>query len=342
MNLLEVSQFLNCEMAAIDQEKATQITILGVGALDKAGPDQVTFFHNAKYYQQAIDSAAAAIITAEALPFNGKKKPICLLAKNPYAAWARLVQKFYPPIHSFSGVAEQAKICPTATLGENVTVYPNAFIDANAVIGSGTVIYPGVFIGTKVVIGENCIIYPNVSIMQETEIGHAVTIHAGSVIGADGFGFAPEGMQNLKIPQIGKVVIGDHVEIGANVCIDRAAVGITRIEDQVKLDNLVQIGHGVTVGKSALIAAQFGAAGGAKLGERFISGGQSSISGHVEVPPFVTLGGKSAITRTPLKGTTVMGVPAIAAHDWRRLQVYLKKLPELFRDVKTHIKLIKG
>ncbi len=319
---------------------STQIN--GLATLEGAKKGDITFYHNPAYYKQALVCQASAIISHTPIEFeDGENAPLVLLVHNPYVAWAKVVQLFYPITHSQTGISSDATVHETVKMGEGVVIYPKVHIDKNVTLGDGVVIYPGCHVGESSVIGDRTILYANVSVYHQVSIGQDTIIHSGSVIGADGFGFAPDRDKNWKIPQIGTVKIGNHVEVGANVCIDRAALEETIIEDYVKLDNQIQIAHGVKIGHSSMIAAQFGAAGGAQIGKRFLCGGQASVSGHVNVPESVTCGGRTAITRTPQKGETVMGYPAIKANDWRRLQVYLKKLPEAFASLKELKKKLK-
>ncbi len=341
INLEEVITLLKGELLVDKTDKIKDIhhiEIEGLATLETAKSGDICVYHNPKYYQEALKSGASVIITKDQIKFPpNENTPIQLLVANPYASWAKLGELFHPKMHSYNSISKDADIHETSSLGEGVVVYPRVFIDKKASIGPRCVIYPGVFIGQGVVIGSDTIIYSNVSIMENVKIGNYVIVQPGAVIGGDGFGFAPDGDEIIKVPQTGSVCIGNHVEIGSNVCIDKASKGDTIIEDFVKLDNLIQIGHGVKIGRASMIAAQFGAAGGAEIGKNFLCGGQSSIIGHLKIPDRVTCGGKSAITKVPDSGTTVMGVPSMPANEWRRLQVYLKKLPELFNQVKSLI-----
>ena len=341
INLEEIVTLLKGKLLADKTHNIKDIRhveIKGLATLEAAKSGDICVYHNPKYYQDALKSKATVIITKDQIKFpSNQKTPIQLLVTNPYACWAQLGELFHSKIHSFKEISNDAHIHESSSLGEGSVVYPGVFIDKKASIGPRCVIYPGTFIGQGVIVGSDTIIYPNVSVMENVKIGNHVIIQPGAVIGGDGFGFAPSGDEIIKVPQTGSVCIGNHVEIGSNVCIDKASKGDTVIEDYVKLDNLIQIGHGVKVGRASMIAAQFGAAGGAEIGKNFLCGGQSSIIGHLKIPDKITCGGKSAITKVPNSGATVMGVPSMPANEWRRLQVYLKKLPELYKQVKSLI-----
>lgn len=300
--------------------------------LDTADRTAVSFLHNPKYARAATSSHAAVIIAAE--PIEGAQAST-LVVTNPYACWARTGQHFYPKKHAFANISEKATIAETTTLGTSPRIAANVTIGENTQIGNNAVLYPGVVIGAEVKIGDNALIYPNVVIGDATVVGDHVIIQAGAVIGSDGFGFAPDRKEIIKVPQLGSVRIGHHVEIGANVCIDRGAIGETILEDYVKLDNLIQIGHGVRIGHMSMLAAQTGIAGGTAIGHHFVAAGQVGINGHIKIPENVTCGGQSAIVKAPDTGQTVIGFPAIDANLWRRQQVRLKQLSDLFKRVKT-------
>jgi UDP-3-O-[3-hydroxymyristoyl] glucosamine N-acyltransferase len=201
-------------------------------------------------------------------------------------------------------------------------------------IGDRTVIHPGVYLGSGATIGEDTVIYPNVTIKASSVLGNSVIVHAGTVIGSDGFGFAPEGQVHRKIPQIGNVVIEDNVEIGANVCIDRATIGTTRICRGTKIDNLVQIGHNVVIGEDSIVVAQVGISGSTEVGRHVVLAGQAGIVGHIQIGDNAMVGAQAGVTRSIPAGERVSGYPAQKHTVSKRLNACLQRLPSLFRKVK--------
>jgi UDP-3-O-[3-hydroxymyristoyl] glucosamine N-acyltransferase len=235
-----------------------------------------------------------------------------------------------------TGVSDKAYISPTAKIGEDCYVAPFAYIGDNVVVGNGTTVHPNAVICDNASVGEDCIIYPNVTIYHDCKIGNRVILHAGAVIGADGFGFAPTANGYDKIPQIGIVTIEDNVEIGANTCVDRSTMGTTIIRKGVKLDNLVQIAHNVDVGSHTVMSAQVGVAGSCKIGEWCMLGGQVGVAGHITVGDRTYAGAQSGIPggRMIKNGNcTVMGYPAIEQKNFARSAAVYKNLPELVAQV---------
>ncbi|MDY6348855.1 MAG: UDP-3-O-(3-hydroxymyristoyl)glucosamine N-acyltransferase [Bacteroidales bacterium] len=222
-------------------------------------------------------------------------------------------------------------MAPTATLGHNLYLGVLVWVGAGGLIGDGASLYPHTVVGDRVTIGARTTLYAGVKVYEDCSIGTDCILHAGAVIGADGFGFAQQDGEYLKIPQIGNVEIGNYVEIGANTCIDRATMGSTRIHDHVKIDNLVQIAHNVTVGEGTAFAAQAGVAGSAKIGAKCIVAGQAGISGHLSIDDGSVIGAQSGVTHSLKKGV-YLGSPAIPASEERKLIVLRRKLPELYQQ----------
>ena len=233
-----------------------QMVIKGVAGIKEATPAEITFLSNPRYAKELEKSQAGAIIVSPDFPTAGKAAIIC---DNPYLAFARILALFNPPEQVIpAGINATAVISPQAKLGANVAIGPAVVVEAGTSIGNNCVIYPGVYIGRETNIGPDGLIYANVSIREKISIGARVIIHSGAVIGSDGFGFVPQSGGHFKIPQVGSVVIGDDVEIGANVCVARGTLGNTSIGSGTKIDNLVQIAHNVQVGTNCLIVAQAG------------------------------------------------------------------------------------
>ncbi|MGZ9147844.1 MAG: UDP-3-O-(3-hydroxymyristoyl)glucosamine N-acyltransferase [Candidatus Deferrimicrobiaceae bacterium] len=307
--------------------------VAGIAPIEEAGPGQVTFLANPKYIRIAKDSKATAIIAKEVVP---GAQTAFLLSDNPYFAFACAMEAFHPPARPAPGISDKAVVDPSARLGRDVTVAPFVVIQEGAEVGDRTALFPGVYVGKGVTIGPDCLAYPHVVLYHDVTVGSRVILHAGCVIGSDGFGFAPTAEGFRKIPQVGTVEIGDDVEIGANTTIDRAALGVTRISRGTKLDNLVQVGHNVVIGSDTVIAAQAGISGSVRIGSRVMIGGQAGLAGHLEVEDGIQLGAKSGVPNSlrVSEARVWSGIPAMPHPVWLRMATLLPKLPELFRRVK--------
>jgi UDP-3-O-[3-hydroxymyristoyl] glucosamine N-acyltransferase len=306
--------------------------IAGIAPLNVAGPDQITFAVNAKYLQQAADSKAGAIIVPRTIaPPRGIN---LVLADNPQVAFNAVVALFHPPHRPDPGVSSHAVVASDACLGQRVAVGAFASIGNRSTIGDRTVIQHGVFIGRHVSIGKDVLIHPNVTILDFCRIGDRVTIHPGTVIGSDGFGFVPDGGRFHKIPQIGIVQIDDDVEIGAGNTIDRATLGRTWIQRGVKTDNLVHIAHNVVIGEDSVIVAQVGIAGSTKVGHHAILAGQAGISGHLTIGNNVTVGPMTGVAKDIADGEVVSsGSPAMPHRTWLRVQRIIPSLPDMKKQI---------
>lgn len=293
----------------------------------------LTFLANPKYTHHIYDTkATAAIVNADFVP----EKPVqCTLikVKDAYIAFATLLDFYNRSKKVKKGISSHACIAETAKIGENVYIAEFVSVGENAVVGDNTQLFPHVCIGDDVKIGSDTILHSGVKVYAECIIGNHCIIHAGSVIGADGFGFAPKDGDFIKVPQIGNVVIEDSVEIGANTCIDRATMGSTLIHKNVKLDNLIQIAHNVEIGEGSAFAAQAAVAGSAKIGSHCIFGGKAGVIGHIKVGDNVMVGAQSAVSHTVEGNQILLGSPAIPLNEEKRLIIYRKKLPELFKKV---------
>lgn len=307
--------------------------ITTVCKIEEGTPGGLTFLANPKYTHYVYETAAtAAIVPAD---FTPEKAVKCTLIKvpNPYVAFATLLDFYNQSKKSKKGISPQACIAPSAKVGKDVYIGEFVSVGENVVIGDNVQLYPHVCLSDEVKIGAGTTLHSGVKVYAECVIGNNCIIHAGSVIGADGFGFAPQEDNFVKIPQIGNVVIEDNVEIGANTCIDRATMGSTFIRKNVKLDNLIQIAHNVEVGEGSAFAAQVAIAGSAKIGKHCIIGGQSAVVGHITVGDHVMVGGQAAVSHTLEGNQIVLGSPAIPVSEEKRLIIYRKKLPDLFKRV---------
>lgn len=301
------------------------LIITGVAGIAEAGPGQITFLSNPKYRNLLKSCRASALISAQEEGFKGA----FLLHPHPYLAFAKVMNIFYQKVLAPREVSERAYVSPSATIGQDVCIYPFVFLAERAVVGDRVTIYPHVFIGEGVTIGDDSIIYSGVSIREGCVIGRRVIIHCGAVIGSDGFGYAREGDSQVKIPQVGNVQVDDDVEIGANVTIDRAVLGTTWVKKGVKIDNLVQIAHNVIIGENSIIVAQVGISGSSRLGKGVVLGGQVGVAGHVNIGDGVTVAGQSGVTKDVPAGRTVSGLPAVPHQSWLRAQMSFLKLPHL-------------
>jgi UDP-3-O-[3-hydroxymyristoyl] glucosamine N-acyltransferase len=301
--------------------------------VEEAGPGQVTFLSNPKYATQARETKAAAVIAKERIP---GARCAFLLSPNPYHAFACALELFHPPARPAPGISPMASVHPGASLGKDVSIGPFVVVEDGAIVGDRVSLYAGAYVGREAIVGEETLIYPHVTLYQGVRVGRRVILHAGCVIGSDGFGFAPSAEGYRKIPQVGIVEIGDDVEIGANTTIDRAAMGVTRIGRGTKLDNLIQVGHNVTIGTDTVIAAQAGISGSCRIGNRVMIGGQAGLAGHLEVGDGVMLGAKTGVAGSlgTAESTAWSGTPAMPHKTWLRMVTLLPSLPELFRRVK--------
>lgn len=301
--------------------------------LEDAGPGQVTFLSNPKYVTHARETKASALIAKE--PVAGARCAF-LLAQNPYHAFACALELFHPAQRPPAGVSPVANVHPGASLGKEVSIGPFVVVEDGAVVEDRVALYAGCYVGKGVRIGEESTLYPRVTLYDGVQIGCRVILHAGCVVGSDGFGFAPSATGYRKIPQVGIVEIEDDVEIGANTTIDRAVMGVTRIGRGTKLDNLIQVGHNVTIGRDTVIAAQAGISGSCRVGDRVMIGGQVGLAGHLEVGDGVMLGAKSGVAGSirATESAAWSGIPAIPHKTWLRMAMLLPSLPELFRRVK--------
>jgi UDP-3-O-[3-hydroxymyristoyl] glucosamine N-acyltransferase len=306
--------------------------ITGAAPIESAHPGEISFIANPRY-RQFIETTNASALVLD-MDIICAHKPV-IRHKNPYLIFAKIVDRLYTdPVLAAPGIGPRAVIEPGAQIGANCSIGSLCHIRATAKIGDNCTLVSSVYVGDNAELGNNCLIHPGVRILHGTRIGKRSIIHAGTVIGSDGFGFAPspEGMKKIK--QIGWVEIGDDVEIGANVTIDRGALGPTVIGRGTKIDNLVQIAHNVQIGEDCLIVSQVGISGSTKLGDRVILGGQVGLVGHIDLGDDVRVGAQSGVPKSVPAGKTVFGYPARDIMETKRIEASLTRLPDLFKRVR--------
>lgn len=313
------------------------------GKIEEAKEGQLTFFSNPKYEEYLYKTNASIILINEDFELKQPVAAILIRVPDAYTAFATLLTKYQEIVQQqLAGIQQPSYIAQTASYGDNVFVGAFAYIGENVKIGSNTKIFPNAFIGDNVIIGNNCAIDPGVKIYHDCKIGNHVNILAGTVIGSDGFGFAPQPDGTfIKIPQLGNVIIEDHVDIGANATIDRATVGSTIIKSGAKLDNLIQIAHNVEVGNCTVIAAQAGISGSTKIGKGVLIGGQAGIVGHIQLGDGAKVNAQSGVSKSIEPGKTVTGSPAYDYTAALRSQAIARNLPEMERRIKELEALVK-
>ncbi|OGX44539.1 MAG: UDP-3-O-(3-hydroxymyristoyl)glucosamine N-acyltransferase [Omnitrophica WOR_2 bacterium RIFCSPLOWO2_02_FULL_63_16] len=307
--------------------------ISGISTLDGAQPGELAFAEHEKYVPQVRQTRASAVIVSKAFPPIDQKN--LLRVANPRAAFVKVMYLFQSSTPSLTGIHETAVIDPGAHLGEGVAIGEHAVIRSGARIGARTLIDSGVHIGSDVVIGEECVIAPNVVIRYGTRIGHRVIIHGGTVIGGDGFGYVWSGGRHVKIPQLGNVVIEDDVELGCNVCVDRATFGSTLIKRGTKVDNLVQIAHNDAIGEDVIMTGQVGLSGSVTIGNRAVLGGKAGVVDHITIGDDARIGAASPVTKDVKAGEVVWGFPARPIDRVKKELASLSLLPKLLKHVRA-------
>jgi UDP-3-O-[3-hydroxymyristoyl] glucosamine N-acyltransferase len=316
--------------ARLDGDPARVVT--GVAPLDSAGPDQISFLTDARYHDAARSSRAGAFLVArDAADLPGPT----LRCAAPQQALIELVRLFHPAATAPPGVDRTAVVAGDARVDPTASVGALCVIESGAVLGPGVRLHALVYVGCGVEIGDGAILYPHVSVREGVRIGRRVVIHAGAVLGADGFGFAFDGTAHRKVPQVGGVLIEDDVEIGANTTIDRATFGDTIVRRGTKIDNLVQIGHNVEVGEHSLLVAQVGVSGSSRLGRGVVLAGQVGVADHVTLGDGVVAGAQAGIPSSLEAGARVLGTPARPIGQARRIMVAEMRLPELLQRVRA-------
>lgn len=307
--------------------------IRGIASIDEARPGDITFAESLRFLQTAGQSDASAIIAPESAS-DGAVTKVLIAVPNPRLAFAQLLDLFAPEQFLQRGVHASAVVGSDFRYGENLTVGANCVIGENVRIGNNVTIHPLSYLSDDVEIGDNTIIMPQVTLLRGTIVGSYCTIHSGSVLGADGFGYVTVGGKHRKIPQIGNVAIGDHVEIGANVTIDRARTGTTRIGSGTKIDNLVHIGHNCQVGEDCIIIAQVGLAGGVEVGRGVIIAGQAGVKEQVKIGDRAVVGAQTGVMGDVPAGAFVSGYGAKPHKEAMRATAAANRLPDLFEKVR--------
>ncbi len=312
--------------------------ITGASGLEEAGPGDIVFIMDDRFLSQARNSKAGAFVVHRSMADCRSPQ---IVVPHPAQAFAKLVHHFFVPARTARGIAEQMCRGEEVEIGSDPSIWPQVTLGNRVKIGNRVTLYPGVFIGDESVIGDDCILYPNVVIREGMTIGSHVVIHSGTVIGSDGFGYVQDQGQHWKVPQIGTVVIEDHVEIGANVTIDRATFGETRIRRGTKIDNLVQIAHNVTVGENSILVAQVGIAGSTTLGHHVMVGGQVGIADHLHIGNQAMIAAGAGVHKNVEAGQIVSGMPALPHETSLKAHVVIARLPEMrqqVRDLEQRIK----
>jgi UDP-3-O-[3-hydroxymyristoyl] glucosamine N-acyltransferase len=326
LTALEIAKHLNGKVLG-----NPGLELSGFSPADRAVHGDLTCAENETYFQQAEASAASAIMVSG--DFTSTTKTL-IVVPNARVAFARVLPLFFPEPTFAPGVH------PSSVIGKGSKIHPSVHIGAaciigeNVCVGEGTILKGLVFVGSGSQIGRNCTIFPNVTVYEGSQIGDRVRIHSGSVVGSDGFGYVLDEGIHRKVPQIGNVIIGDDVELGACVTIDRGALGPTTIGAGTKIDNLVQIGHNVCIGEHCIVVSQVGIAGSCRLGNYVVLGGQVGIAGHIKIGNNVTIAAKSGVMNDIPDGEKLFGTPAIASLQARRQMVAISQLPELIKRVR--------
>tara|TARA_B100000686_G_scaffold345042_1_gene428843 strand:- start:2741 stop:3766 length:1026 start_codon:yes stop_codon:yes gene_type:complete len=308
-----------------------ELEIVGVCSIDDAKPGCVAFLDSKKYLTKLLKSSASAVLTATALETDKAQ----IITPGPKLAFAKLLEEFFPQPCPEPGIDSRASLGENISIGNGVKIYEFASIGDGSIIGDNTVVYPGSVVGKNCNIGSDCVLHANVTLYPGAELGNRVVLHSGSVIGADGFGYTmDEKGHHFKIRQVGNVTIEDDVEVGANSCIDRAAIGETRIKRGTKIDNLVQIAHNCSIGEHSVIVAQAGIAGSAVLGRYVVLAGQVGVGDHVTLGDKVTLASRTAAFRDIESGEVHGGFPSVPINIWKKYALQLPKLPELLKRVR--------
>ena len=308
-------------------------TVNTFAKIEDGKPGAISFLSNPKYTHYIYDTESSIVLVDKSVELEKPTKATLIKVDNAYECVAKLLQLYESMKPKKTGIDSLAFISPSAKIGENVYIGAFAYIGANVVIGDGCQIYPNVVICENAKVGNDCLFYPNVTIYHDCHIGNRVTLHAGSVVGSDGFGFAPSENGYDKIPQIGIVTIEDDVEIGANTCIDRSTMGSTYVRKGVKLDNLVQIAHNTDIGANTVMSAQVGIAGSTKVGQWCMFGGQVGIAGHITIGNKVFLGAQSGVPSSLKDNQTLIGTPPMEKLPYFKSQAIFQKLPDLYKQI---------
>lgn len=324
------------------------ITVSGLSKIEEGEKGTLSFLANPKYEDHIYSTEASIVIINKSFEPQQEinSKTTLIKVEDAYSCFAKLLGMYDQAMAKAPQIEKMSFVSESATIGKDVYIGAFAYISDGAVIEDGAHIYPNSYIGDNVRIGASTKLFAGVKIYRDCVIGKSCTIHSGAIIGADGFGFTPNSENNYqKVPQIGNVILEDHVEIGANTCIDRATLGSTIIRKGVKLDNLVQIGHNVVINDNTVMAAQVGVAGSTKLGKNMMVGGQVGIVGHISLADGVMIGAQAGVPKTIKKeGTVLLGSPAYDADDYKKSYMGFRRLPQILdrlRAVEEELKKLK-
>jgi len=326
------------QIGGVVRQGDAAVSIVGVEGIESAGPGQLSFIANKKYLPHLKTTDAAAVIVPDTGEFTAAARedvPVLIAHPQPYYAFMLALRMFHPEdTHPEPGIDPTASIGAGVDIAAGVHIGKNAVVEDDATIGAESCILPGCYVGHGTKIGSQTTIGPNVSLLHKCELGDRVRVHPGTVIGADGFGYAPLDGVHHKIPQVGKVVIEDDVEIGACVCIDRATMGETRIKKGTKIDNLVQIAHNVQVGEHTIIVSQVGISGSTKVGKNVTLAGQVGLAGHIDIGDGTIIAAQSGVAGSLPANSRMFGSPARDLAKEKRLHVLVGKLPEMAKRLK--------
>jgi len=324
-------------------EGNAEVQVASFGKIEEAEAGQLAFLANPKYEDYLYNTRASIIIVNETQELKQSITATLIRVPDAYTAFATLLSKYQEIVsQQMVGIQEPSYIAETAKLGEHVFIAALAYLGENVVIGNNVKIFPHVFLGDNVKVGDNTILHAGVKIYHDCVLGKNITVHAGTVIGSDGFGFAPQTDGSFqKVPQIGNVVIEDHVEIGANTTIDRATMGSTIIRKGAKLDNLIQVAHNVEIGQSSVIAAQAGISGSTKLGNGVMIGGQAGIAGHLQLADGSKVNAQAGLGKSLKPNMAVTGSPAYNYNQAIRAQAMARNLPEIEKRLQELELLVK-
>jgi len=311
--------------------------VSGISSLEEAEPGDLSYCSSDRYLKPAMQSRAGAFLVGRPIPELNRPQ---LVVPNPAYEFARIAQRFFTEPYRPRGVAKEV-VCGTGVqIGPDPSIWPNVTLGDRVKIGARVTLYPGVFIGSDSTVGDDSLLYPNVVVREGCAIGSRVIIHSGTVIGSDGFGFVQHEGRHVKIPQLGGVMIGDDVELGANVAVDRATFGQTVVKRGTKVDNLVQIAHNVTVGEHTILVAQVGIAGSTSIGHHVMIGGQAGLADHVRVGDSAMIAARSGVNRNVGSGEIVGGAPAMPFEVFLKSHALIARLPELrqqLRELKARV-----
>lgn len=329
----ELASWLSSRGLACRVDGDAQVAITAVNTLEDAISGDISFLANPKYERAVGDTNASAVVVRE--DFVAPRPLNLLRTQDPYAAITMLIVEIHGyRRHPGWGLHPGASIAASARVGEGANIGPGACVDEDVEIGRRVVIYPGCYVARGCRLGDDVTLYPNVVLYDGSILGHRVTVHAGSVIGEDGLGYAPVGGKWVKIPQVGRVIVADDVEIGANCAIDRATLGRTVIGSGTKFSNLIAIGHGTRIGDDCMFVAQVGLAGSVTVGRHVTIAGQAGVVGHVSIGDGVTIGAKAGVVNDVEPGLTVLGQPAVPIQDCKRNIALVQRLPAMKRQIK--------